>query len=60
MGYDEMQETSKLKNKIDEIENEQIDENQNTTVVSEWQVNQLSLCYNLPALALFCSPSNFF
>jgi len=28
--------------------------------VSEWQVNQLSICFNLPALALFISPSNFF
>lgn len=29
-------------------------------LVSEWQVNQHSICFNLPALALFISNRNFF
>lgn len=28
--------------------------------VSEWQVNQLCICYNLPALAMFISQKQFF
>ena len=27
--------------------------------VSEWQVNQLCICYNLPALALFLNEKSF-
>ena len=29
-------------------------------MVSEWQVNQHSICFNLPALALFISNRHFF
>jgi len=29
-------------------------------LISEWQVNQQSICYNLPGLALFISHGNFF